>query len=389
MESPVIENRSRKVSPAIFGIALIMFFLSWISTVTAIVPEATFRWPLGDGLTLPRITQDYACRGKTILKLSNSIDDNCFKDDKYHTGIDMNSQPGINEPVFAAEGGTVCLTQSNDGNDHGLGNTIIIKHRDNVYSLYAHLKDLPDVSGEVEKGAPIGTTGGTGNGIPNKYSTHLHFEIKRSCSLGDKDNLNWGYTKPSPPSVHGYYDPWKFIKDLALPNPVPIKVVNSAGAEVYRGPSKDYSVFTSVNFDQRFVAFAKIGDWYRIYLPCDNTVAATIPANASCSGWITSFTIEDPSATQVEIRDTGISGSSVRKEPGTGSEKFTKVWDTQRFVAFEGPKPGVDAPDNICKTNRWYKIYLPANVGTSAGWVCDEFVTDTIPPGAPINLEVR
>lgn len=42
MESPVMENRARRFSPAIFGIALIMFFLPWINVSCGGERVATF-----------------------------------------------------------------------------------------------------------------------------------------------------------------------------------------------------------------------------------------------------------------------------------------------------------------------------------------------------------
>lgn len=42
MATPVIENRARKISPAIFGIALIMFFLPWINVSCGGERAATF-----------------------------------------------------------------------------------------------------------------------------------------------------------------------------------------------------------------------------------------------------------------------------------------------------------------------------------------------------------
>jgi len=325
---------------------------------------ATFQWPLSPFTTVPNVTQDYTCRGIT------SGFDSCVKSDQYHTGIDV-TPASSDQNIYASEEGTV-VAAVNDCDpgvtscNGGFGNTVIIQHATGLYSQYGHLQKGSITVGMnqgVIKGQKIGVIGNTGN----VTGTHLHFEIKNHSNLGP------GYTT-TPPDVNGYFDPWKYISTTAV-SPVPVRVINSTGLSVRRGPSTSYSVFTTVNFDQTFVAFAASGGWYRIYLPCNNS--------NSCAGWIagtvsgTTFSVEDQSATQVEVKNTGTAGLFVRPSPASSSS-LDKIWDGQRFVVL-----GTSSPAGSC-TNNWYQIDLPAISGASNGWSCGDFLT-VVPGSTPIT----
>lgn len=159
-----------------------------------------------------------------------------------HTGVDFAPVFDNSEPfVYAIADGEISEIQENDGKDHGLGNTLIIKHRINdseIFSLYAHLDSIkiPLKKGSVvKKGEIIGIVGNSGNGCRNywrigfegcnqksPFDTHLHFEIKTSSTIGNagggevcrrqngEARFCYGYT-PENPKFFGYLNPVEFL----------------------------------------------------------------------------------------------------------------------------------------------------------------------------------
>lgn len=84
------------------------------------------------------------------------------------------------EEVYSSNEGVVI--ESSDGWNGGYGNFIIIKHPNNVYSLYGHLSLRVIEKGEkVEKGQLIGYVGNTGYTVGNT-GCHLHFEIRGAAN---------------------------------------------------------------------------------------------------------------------------------------------------------------------------------------------------------------
>lgn len=158
----------------------------------------------------------------------------------YHTGIDY---AGTGTAVAAAHG-TVSRVERTSVNDHGMGNNVILEHVLNdctkIYSSYSHLADnAVSHHSPVAMGQKIGKTGGTGfcNGVPCKWKTHLHFEMKSGNFSGnsiadstmkgsdgatcDKENNCWGYVTKSPDSA-GWINPSKHIENLKVSNLFPI-----------------------------------------------------------------------------------------------------------------------------------------------------------------------
>lgn len=89
---------------------------------------------------------------------------------KFHEGIDFAAKEG--SPVYAVKSGKVA--QAVKGNAV-YGNYIVIKHSENLTSLYAHLSVMLVKKGdEVMKGCVIGRVGHTGMAT----GSHLHFELK-------------------------------------------------------------------------------------------------------------------------------------------------------------------------------------------------------------------
>ena len=100
-----------------------------------------------------------------------------FKQGKHH-GLDLgwnSNHGGANQPIYAAEDGTVIIVKDNDKSNVSWGNYVKIDHGNKVYTLYAHLKQGAQVKKgqKVKKGDLIGYMGNTGHSNGN----HLHFEV--------------------------------------------------------------------------------------------------------------------------------------------------------------------------------------------------------------------
>jgi murein DD-endopeptidase MepM/ murein hydrolase activator NlpD len=92
----------------------------------------------------------------------------------WHNGVDLAASIGT--PVLAAEDGEVVATGNQDAYCYrgAYGKFIVIKHNDNLVTLYGHLSKQIVVKGDVVKrGQVIGYSGMTG------YATgpHLHFTV--------------------------------------------------------------------------------------------------------------------------------------------------------------------------------------------------------------------
>ncbi|MBW5448758.1 peptidoglycan DD-metalloendopeptidase family protein [Cohnella sp. CFH 77786] len=86
---------------------------------------------------------------------------------RMHNGIDIVGRSSI----LAADNGVVEFAGYKSG---GLGNMIIIDHKNGFKTVYGHMKSLKVKKGQiVEKGDTIGIMGSTGHST----GTHLHFEI--------------------------------------------------------------------------------------------------------------------------------------------------------------------------------------------------------------------
>ncbi len=97
---------------------------------------------------------------------------------KGHTGVDLAAPQGTD--IHAAEGGVVIVAEWWSG----YGNTVIIDHGDNVWTLYGHIRNdgIKVEKGEhVKKGQKIAEVGSTGNST----GPHLHFEVRINGSPVD------------------------------------------------------------------------------------------------------------------------------------------------------------------------------------------------------------
>ncbi|MEK6324767.1 MAG: peptidoglycan DD-metalloendopeptidase family protein [Acidobacteriota bacterium] len=90
-----------------------------------------------------------------------------------HEGIDIRASVG--QAAYSASKGEIIYS----GWVNGYGNTVIIKHCDSAFTLYAHLKDASDLAkGDVVKtGDFVGWAGRTGNPPAGQLESedHLHF----------------------------------------------------------------------------------------------------------------------------------------------------------------------------------------------------------------------
>jgi murein DD-endopeptidase MepM/ murein hydrolase activator NlpD len=148
----------------------------------------------------------------TVTEAKDSKDDwyNALNfGDSNHLGEDWNQNSGGNtdcgEAVYAAANGVI--TFAGDAGP-GWGNVLIVTHRlidgSKVQSLYGHLGEISQTSGEVVKREKIGTVG-NGNG---RYLCHLHFEI-RTPESPMWDAAGPGYAEER----NGWLDPSAFIDE--------------------------------------------------------------------------------------------------------------------------------------------------------------------------------
>lgn len=90
---------------------------------------------------------------------------------KTHTGVDLAAPQGTD--IHAAEGGVVIVAEWWSG----YGNTVIIDHGDNVWTLYGHIRNggiKVEKGQKVKKGEKIAEVGSTGNST----GPHCHFEVR-------------------------------------------------------------------------------------------------------------------------------------------------------------------------------------------------------------------
>ncbi len=88
----------------------------------------------------------------------------------FHSGIDIKGN--INDPVLCPLDGIVSYT----GWTNIYGNFILIKHSNELVTLYGHLNSIDTTKGmNVKKGEIIGTVGTTGRST----GAHLHFEVRK------------------------------------------------------------------------------------------------------------------------------------------------------------------------------------------------------------------
>jgi len=93
-----------------------------------------------------------------------------FRNGRRHDGIDIAAKEGT--PINAAGEGKVVFS----GVMRGYGNLIIIRHKDDFFTVYAHnSKNIAKKGHSIKKAQLIGKVGRTGRST----GSHLHFEVRR------------------------------------------------------------------------------------------------------------------------------------------------------------------------------------------------------------------
>ena len=101
-----------------------------------------------------------------------------------HNGVDINIGAGSNDlgaPVYATHDGVITrYVGINDDNNAGGNRIQITSENGEVATYYMHLNSMSSfkVGDYVSEGTIIGTIGGSGRGINNAYTPHLHYELK-------------------------------------------------------------------------------------------------------------------------------------------------------------------------------------------------------------------
>ena len=93
---------------------------------------------------------------------------------RIHKGLDLLADVGT--VVCAAKSGKVVSATENKG----MGKYIIIRHRNNIITIYGHLCNIFVRKDDyVRQGQVIGSVGKTGNARAVDMLPHLHFEIRK------------------------------------------------------------------------------------------------------------------------------------------------------------------------------------------------------------------
>ena len=94
---------------------------------------------------------------------------------RMHKGLDLLADVGT--VVYAARSGKVVSATVNKG----MGKYVIIRHRDNIITIYGHLSNIFVRKYDyVRQGQVIGNVGKTGNARAAGMLPHLHFEIRKN-----------------------------------------------------------------------------------------------------------------------------------------------------------------------------------------------------------------
>jgi len=113
-----------------------------------------------------------------------------FHETRAHKGVDYSAPAGTK--VRAAADGMVEFA----GSQNGYGNVVIVKHRNGITTLYAHLSSFEVIAGaRVGQGEHIGSVGSTG------WATgpHLHYEFRVNNEHRNPLTLAIPAAEPVPP----------------------------------------------------------------------------------------------------------------------------------------------------------------------------------------------
>lgn len=129
----------------------------YMREISALVRSTPIGWPLDDSLE-PYISSSYGYR---VDPATSTL--------KFHEGVDLVAPFRSNVRVTAD--GIVIFA----GQKVGYGNCVIVKHRFNYETLYAHLSRIKVKKGQkIKKGTPVGLLGNTGRST----GPHVHYEVR-------------------------------------------------------------------------------------------------------------------------------------------------------------------------------------------------------------------
>ncbi|MEA1973339.1 MAG: peptidoglycan DD-metalloendopeptidase family protein [Candidatus Cloacimonadota bacterium] len=117
-----------------------------------------------------KINQNLSNLKKVYLPVKGTVTSEFgMRNGRPHKGIDISNKIGT--PIHAALDGIVAYT----GEQKGYGKVVILKHKNNIMTIYAHNHaNLVREKDNVKKGQPIATLGNTGRST----GPHLHFEYR-------------------------------------------------------------------------------------------------------------------------------------------------------------------------------------------------------------------
>lgn len=109
-------------------------------------------------------------RGKFIWPLEGDVSSLFgMRHGRKHDGVDISAKTGT--PVYAAADGEVVFAKKM----RGYGNLVLLKHKDDFFTVYAHNSvNLVKLGTKVKKGQLVSRVGRTGRAT----GPHLHFEVR-------------------------------------------------------------------------------------------------------------------------------------------------------------------------------------------------------------------
>ena len=199
-----------------------------------------------------------------------------------HTGIDIIGKEGLPEIIAHSDGVVYAIQDGQDNNIKATGvksygNYVQIKHPNNMYTLYAHLKKKLKVKlgQQVKRGQVLGVEGNSGC----SYGTHLHFEVRNKDNYvidptpyidADLPNLP---TLPEPQKRdENTYQVEVLIKDLraragfGLDKAI-IGYVKSGIYQIYEEQEKDGYKWLKIANNDIWIAYDK--EWAKLYIKND------------------------------------------------------------------------------------------------------------------------
>jgi murein DD-endopeptidase MepM/ murein hydrolase activator NlpD len=334
-------------------------------------------WPIEQ----PRILQDYASYG-SVPQSGGKL--------AYHSGIDLVSQlsiPADQTPVYAAADGEVVaekhacpspadatVNPPNGVCAGGLGNYVVLRHGDGVYTVYAHLSEVFERSGCVTQGQPIGLVGSSGaTNIP----AHLHFDVL--ANLPDevtRATLGLEYYRTTHP-----YDGRRPENDGGVParHLDPRDFMERSRIRITEATTASRNVATGgptifLARDQQYISYGElVPGFYLIDIP-----HAVLPedgppyADGLRYAWVAASRVSvletglDPGASRMDgyglFTLDGVEANFVtmRAQASQSSAELGKAWGDQQFAA-AGP-----AAVETGTGRAWLPVYVPGTAATGA-----------------------